>query len=65
MAARIMTAGQPNINKSAKHYIHTPEQDFRISLGFYRIYDHYTRHKDRREGQELDPFGGGGSLCRW
>jgi hypothetical protein len=49
----------------AKWDIHIPKQDFRISLGIYRIYDHYTRHKDRREGQELNPFGGGGSLCRW
>jgi hypothetical protein len=65
VAARIMIAGQLNINKSAKHYIHILKQDFRISLGFYRIYDYYIRHKNRMEGQELDPFGSGRSLCRW
>jgi hypothetical protein len=37
------TTEQPNINKTAKHYIHTSKQNLRISLGFYRIHGHYTR----------------------
>jgi hypothetical protein len=44
------TTGHPNVNKTAKHYIHTLKQNLRISLGFYRIHDDYTRTQRQKEG---------------
>jgi hypothetical protein len=60
-----LTTEQQNINRTAKHYIHTSKQNIRISVGFYRIYDHYTWTQKQKEGQELDPLGGGEPPCRW